>query len=158
MTAAVLLAACGVDEVPVPISQEYERDFIKTFGLVDENQTWRMVEQATVTVEAEEPSNVKAYVNVNGTYHIVADYKDVQGTQTLTFDVPANVQDIKVYVNGIPYGTVSLAFIAPRVTVSSLVPTSTSITLLVRLKLISQTRKITRLSFPRAKIIVIKMA
>ena len=104
MTAAVLLAACGVDEVPVPISQEYERDFIKTFGLIGKDQTWRMVEQATVTVEAEEPSNVKAYVNVNGTYHIVADYKDVQGTQTLTFDVPANVQDIKVYVNGIPYG------------------------------------------------------
>ena len=104
MTAAVLLAACGVDEITVPVDEKYERDFIKTFGLIGKDQTWRMVEQATVTVEAEEPSNVKAYVNVNGTYHIVADYKDVQGTQTLTFDVPANVQDIKVYVNGIPYG------------------------------------------------------
>ena len=114
MTAAVLLAACGVDEVPVPISQEYERDFIKTFGLIGKDQTWRMVEQATVTVEAEEPSNVKAYVNVNGTYHIVADYKDVQGTQTLTFDVPANVQDIKVYVNGIPYGAETRAYIGDK--------------------------------------------
>ena len=114
MTAAVLLAACGVDEVPVPISQEYERDFIKTFGLIGKDQTWRMVEQATVTVEAEEPSNVKAYVIVNGTYHIVADYKDVQGTQTLTFDVPANVQDIKVYVNGIPYGAETRAYIGDK--------------------------------------------
>lgn len=115
MTAAVLLAACGVDEIPVPVSEKYERDFIKTFGLIDKDQTWRMVEQATVTVDAEEPSNVKAYVNVNGTYHIVADYKDVQGTQTLTFDVPANAQDVKVYVNGIPYGAEvdTRAFIAP---------------------------------------------
>ena len=115
MTAAVLLAACGVDEIPVPVSEKYERDFIKTFGLIDKDQTWIMVEQATVTVDAEEPSNVKAYVNVNGTYHIVADYKDVQGTQTLTFDVPANAQDVKVYVNGIPYGAEvdTRAFIAP---------------------------------------------
>ena len=114
MSAAVLLAACGVDEIPVPVTEKYERDFIKTFGLIGKDQTWRMVEQATVTVDTEEPSNVKAYVNVNGTYHIVADYKDVQGTQTLTFDVPANAQDVKVYVNGIPYGAETRAFIAPE--------------------------------------------
>ena len=104
LTAGLLLAACGVDEVSVPIAEQYERDFIKTFGIVDKNQTWRMVSQESVTVETEEPSNVKVYVNVNGAYHIVADYKDVQGAQTLTYDVPANAQDVKVYVNGIPYG------------------------------------------------------
>ena len=104
MSAAVLLAACGVDEIPVPVTQKYERDFIKTFGVIDENQTWRLVEQQSVTVEAEEPSNVKVYVNVGGELYIVADYKDVQGTQTLTYDVPENAQDVTVYVNGIPYG------------------------------------------------------
>ena len=114
MTAAVLLAACGVDEISVPVTQKYERDFIKTFGVIDENQTWRLVEQQSVTVEAEEPSNVKVYVNVGGELYIVADYKNVQGTQTLTYDVPANAQDVKVYVNGIPYGTESRAFIAPE--------------------------------------------
>ena len=114
MSAAVLLAACGVDEIPVPVTEKYERDFIKTFGVVDKDQTWRLVEQQSVTVEAEEPSNVKVYVEVNGTYHIVADYKDVQGTQTLTYDVPANAQDVKVYVNGIPYGAETRAFIAPE--------------------------------------------
>ena len=92
MSAAVLLAACGVDEIPVPVTQKYERDFIKTFGVIDENQTWRLVEQQSVTVEAEEPSNVKVYVNVGGELYIVADYKDVQGTQTLTYDVPANAR------------------------------------------------------------------
>ena len=114
ISAAVLLAACGVDEIPVPVTQKYERDFIKTFGVIDENQTWRLVEQQSVTVEAEEPSNVKVYVNVGGELYIVADYKNVQGTQTLTYDVPANAQDVKVYVNGIPYGTESRAFIAPE--------------------------------------------
>ena len=116
MTAGLLLAACGVDEIPVPITDKYERDFVKTFGKIDKDQTWRMVKQESVTVEAEEPSNVKVYVNVNGEYHIVADYKGVQGTQTLTYDVPANAQDVKVYVNGIPYGADAgtRAFIAPE--------------------------------------------
>ena len=114
MSAAVLLAACGVDEISVPVSEKYERDFIKTFGVVDKNQTWRLVEQQSVTVEAEEPSNVKVYVNVGGELYIVADYKNVQGTQTLTYSKAKSVS-----TSYTPSGSISINSFTPTGSVTT---------------------------------------
>lgn len=114
LAATSLLVACGVDDVPQPsLTETYQRDFIKTFGVIDENHTWRMVEQKSLTIELDEPSTVQVYVYVNGKYYIVANYKNVEGEQTLTYDVPSNATDVKVFVNGEPYEVETRAYIAP---------------------------------------------
>jgi len=55
-----------------------------------------MATQGSVTVTTGSATNIKVYALVDGTYRLVADYADVTGTQTITFDLPKGVEDIKV--------------------------------------------------------------
>ena len=87
--ASVSFAACGVDEdaaKSIPVQESYTRDFIKTFGTINPNQDWNVVEQKSVTINTSSPVDVLIYEKQGGEYKLAADYKAVSGSKTITFD------------------------------------------------------------------------
>ena len=70
--------------------------FKDVFGNIDHSNDWNLAERGTVTVTTSQPSRIKIYANTFGTYKIVGDYEDVNGTQTLGFDIVEGTTDIIV--------------------------------------------------------------
>lgn len=70
--------------------------FQETFGKIDPQQDWNLVERGTVTVTTSEASEVKIYALGEGGYSIVGDYRGVTGMETLGFDVVEGTDSIVV--------------------------------------------------------------
>lgn len=103
-TSCLLVTSCVIDKREiVPAVDKYNEEFVKVFGETDPNHTWSMVENKKVEVNLTKPSNVKVYVKVGKDYHLAADYKDVSGSQQLSFDAPMGCEDVYVTVDGVPY-------------------------------------------------------
>lgn len=96
LTGVMCLSACALEEQTEPAEEAYTKAFIKEFGLIASDQDWNMATQGSVTVNTGSATNVKIYALVDGTYRLVGNYADVTGTQTLTFDIPKGVEDIRV--------------------------------------------------------------
>lgn len=103
-TSCLLVTSCVIDKREiVPAVDKYNEEFVKVFGETDPNHTWSMVENKKVEVNLTKPSNVKVYVKAGKDYHLAADYKDVSGSQQLSFDAPMGCEDVYVTVDGVPY-------------------------------------------------------
>lgn len=103
-TSCLLMTSCVIDKREiVPAVDKYNEEFVKVFGETDPNHTWSMVENKKVEVNLTKPSNVKVYVKAGKDYHLAADYKDVSGSQQLSFDAPMGSEDVYVTVDGVPY-------------------------------------------------------
>ena len=103
-TSCLLATSCVIDKREiVPAVDKYNEEFVKVFGETDPNHTWSMVENKKVEVNLTKPSNVKVYVKAGKDYHLAADYKDVSGSQQLSFDAPMGCEDVYVTVDGVPY-------------------------------------------------------
>lgn len=103
-TSCLLVTSCVIDKREiVPAVDKYNEEFVKVFGETDPNHTWSMVENKKVEVNLTKPSNVKVYVKSGKDYHLAADYKDVSGSQQLSFDAPMGCEDVYVTVDGVPY-------------------------------------------------------
>ena len=106
-TSCLLVTSCVIDKREiVPAVDKYNEEFVKVFGETDPNHTWSMVENKKVEVNLTKPSNVKVYVKAGKDYHLAADYKDVSGSQLLSFDAPMGCEDVYVTVDGVPYNSV----------------------------------------------------
>ena len=106
-TSCLLVTSCVIDKREiVPAVDKYNEEFVKVFGETDPNHTWSMVENKKVEVNLTKPSNVKVYVKAGKDYHLAADYKDVSGSQQLSFDAPMGCEDVYVTVDGVPYNSV----------------------------------------------------
>lgn len=49
---AFLITGCSSDPITLPKSEQYNREFIKTFGVFDRTHDWNHATQATVNVPA----------------------------------------------------------------------------------------------------------
>ncbi|WP_300925223.1 hypothetical protein [Duncaniella muris] len=103
MAGATLLAGCSADPLPVSKSEQYTRDFIKTFGAFDQSHDWNHATQATVTVTTPAPTEVKIMADFEGKRYIFATYTNVEGTKTLNVDIPKGISDLIVAANGKNY-------------------------------------------------------
>lgn len=74
----------------------YKESFAKTFGKIDPEQDWNLASRAGVTVTCDFPTNVKIYAKKGDKFKIVGDYANVNGTQTLYFDLQKGISDILV--------------------------------------------------------------
>lgn len=81
----------------------YTRDFIKQFGIADPNHDWNMATRGGVSVTTSKPTDVKVYAKVGGKRYIFADYKNVNGTEAIEFDLPKGVDQLIVRANGRDY-------------------------------------------------------
>lgn len=117
VAASLVLSSCLENKV----IEAYNEDFENVFGATDPNHTWKMVENQEVEVSLDKPSRVKIYVNSgDDTYRLAADYENVTGTQTLSYDAPMGCEDIDVTVNGVPIREVnSRSITTPKVTVGN---------------------------------------
>lgn len=98
--------SCSNEPYVITAEEEYTRNFIKTFGIIDPNQDWSLAQSSDVTVKVGDiPSHVKAYMKVGDKYYIVADLKDVSGNVSIPFDMPEGTSDILVKINGKRYYT-----------------------------------------------------
>ena len=108
---AIALVACGAalqscqqDRINVTDAKElYTRDFIKQFGIADPNHDWNMATRGGVSVTTSTPTNVKVYAKVGGKRYLFADYKNVNGTEAIEFDIPKGVDQLIVHANGRDY-------------------------------------------------------
>lgn len=104
--AASSLSSCKEEPYIITAEEEYTRNFIKEFGLIDPKQDWNLAEGSNVTVKVgSTPAEVKAYMKVDNTYYLVANLKDVAGDVKIPFDMPEGTTDIMVKINGKRYYT-----------------------------------------------------
>jgi len=95
--AAMLLSAACTDEVPeIPASELYTREFVKEFGVIDGRQDWNNASRGNVQVNTAKSSRVRVTAVIGTHNYLLADYEDVQGKRTLSFDIPKGVTDITV--------------------------------------------------------------
>lgn len=76
--------------------KDYNKNWVERFGNVDPTQDWNGATRGSVTVTTDNATTVKVYALVGDNYSIVGEYDEVNGTQTLSFDIPKGVTDIKV--------------------------------------------------------------
>lgn len=100
-----ILTGCTVDDIPGPDAKElYTREFVKKFGPHSlQSDCWNLVRQASVTVSALNPTDVKVYYETSGRRYLCADYRQITGLETITVDVPADVNNLIVRSNGHTY-------------------------------------------------------
>lgn len=99
VAASMLMTSCLKDRA----IEAYNEDFVSVFGETDPLHTWKMVENQSVEVNVDKPSRVKIYVKAGNAYRLAADYENVSGTQSLSYDAPAGCEDIHVTVDGVPF-------------------------------------------------------
>ena len=98
VAASMLMTSCLKDRA----IEAYNEDFASVFGDTDPLHTWKMVDEKTVEVNVDKPSQVKIYVKAGNSYRLAADYENVSGKRTLSFDAPMGCEDIQVMVDGVP--------------------------------------------------------
>ncbi len=97
LAVALSLAACSdYDNGYTQEQLQYAKDFKEVFGEIDSEQDWNAAERTSVTVTTSQTSEIKIYALVDGTYSIVGDYSNVNGTQELGFDVRKGVTELIV--------------------------------------------------------------
>ena len=93
---SVTISACNVERIEVPADELYAREFIKQIGIIDSKQDCNMAVRGVVTVVSSKPADLKVLADVNGKRYLFADYKNVSGTQEVSFDIPREVKDVIV--------------------------------------------------------------
>lgn len=98
---AVWFVSCQVDRIEVPASEEYNREFIKKFGVPDNNISWNSATTVTVSVDPSllgKASKLNIYTAWPGNpdCHILASW-DVTSGDEFRFDCPVDMQ--AAYVN-----------------------------------------------------------
>ncbi len=79
------LASCSVEEQEIPASEQYAREYYKTFGTNGPTEGFNVVEQKSVHVNSTKPAHVQIFALQSGEYRLAADYQNVTN-QTITFD------------------------------------------------------------------------
>lgn len=99
--AGAILTACTTDEITIPKSELYAREFIKKFGVIDPDRDFNAATHSGVTVVTTRPTDVKIYADINGKRYIFAEGRKISGTTPITFDVPASVKEVLVDAGGV---------------------------------------------------------
>lgn len=100
LTLGAVVSACQSDNIEIPKSELYTREFIKEFGVVDPNHDWNNAAQGSVTVVTSSPTHVEVLADIKGKRYIFADYRKVTGTQEINFTIPKGISNIIVSLNG----------------------------------------------------------
>lgn len=105
LTTGIALSSCTTEQIEIPQSELYAREFIKQFGVVDPNHDWNNATQGSVTVVTSSPSHVEVLADIKGKRYIFADYQNVKGSETIKFTIPKGVSDLIVNIDGRQFKT-----------------------------------------------------
>lgn len=95
-----IVSSCTTETIEIPNEEHYTREFIKQFGVADPDHDWNNATQGSVTVITSTPTNVQVLADIRGDRYIFADYRGVNGSETINFTIPKGVSDIIVTLNG----------------------------------------------------------
>lgn len=95
-----IVSSCTTETIEIPNEELYTREFIKQFGVADPDHDWNNATQGSVTVITSTPTNVQVLADIRGDRYIFADYRGVNGSETINFTIPKGVSDIIVTLNG----------------------------------------------------------
>lgn len=79
------MASCSQEESQLTASEQYAREFYKTFGTNLPTEGMNVVEQKSVKLNCSQPTHVRIYEMQCGEYRLAADWEDVTD-KTITFD------------------------------------------------------------------------
>lgn len=96
LLATFALSACTQETIEIPRSEEYAREFIKQFGIVDPNHDWTAAQHVSVTVKTATPTDIRILADFAGKTYRFGNFKKVNGTQTLSFDLPLGATNLKI--------------------------------------------------------------
>ncbi len=105
VTACVVLPACTSDNIEIPKSELYAREFVKQFGVVDPNHDWNNATQGSVTVITSSPTHVEVLADIHGERYIFADYHNVNGKEDIKFTIPKGASELIVTLDGQQFKT-----------------------------------------------------
>ena len=95
-----MFSACTTDEITIPKSELYAREFIKKFGVIDPNRDLNAARHAGINIVTTSPTDVKVYADVDGKRYLFARGRNISGRATLKFDIPASVKEVIVDAGG----------------------------------------------------------
>ena len=109
-----MFSACTTDEITVPKSELYAREFIKKFGVIDPSRDFSAAVHTGINVVTSAPTDVKVYADIDGKRYIFAEGRGIKGTTPIKFDIPKGVKEVIVDANDCLYktavgGTVTIA-------------------------------------------------
>lgn len=111
MALAAMLTACSTKtELTPDVNEQYTRDFIRHFGSFDPHHDWNMATRASVEVSATTPTDYGVYAEIDGKRYLAGTFEGVEGTQTLSVDVPKGTQRVTAEA-GSSIGATPLAWI-----------------------------------------------
>lgn len=100
--AVLTFASCGDDfdfENHYPgaeLKKEYAQNWVDLYGAIDPNQNWSMAQDTCVTVTVGASSNVKVYGKFDGIFKLVAQYDNLEGTESIPFSVVKGSEELYV--------------------------------------------------------------
>lgn len=111
LSLSAMLTACSTKTDLAPdANEQYTRDFIRHFGSFDPGHDWNMATRASVEVNASTPTDYRVYAEIDGQRYLAGTFEGVEGTQTLSVDVPKGTQRVSAEA-GSSYGDTPLAWI-----------------------------------------------
>lgn len=105
MLFGVLLSGCSADNIEIPRSEIYNREFLKQVGTFASDHDWNFATQASVTVTSSSLTTVKIYAAYDGETYLFGTYTNVSGTKKLNVDVPKGVRELIVRAGGKTFRT-----------------------------------------------------
>lgn len=105
VAASSCLFGCTLDPYIITAEEEYTRNFIKDFGLVDQKQDWNLAKAATVSINLgpEVKEQVKVYGKFQSKYYLLAELTNLSGTVDVPVDLPKDCRDLLVVTGGRKY-------------------------------------------------------
>lgn len=96
--ASACFIGCTLDPYLIPPEEEYTRNFVKDFGLVDASQDWNLAKELNVSINlgSKVYPAVKVYAMHQDKYYLVASLTDISGKIDVPVDVPETCSDIMV--------------------------------------------------------------
>ena len=97
LTGCIAATSCTDEVPPLPLEEIYTREFVKRFGTVDRTHSWNGAQRSTIQVSAgAAPATVTVSGIIDGERYLLARYDNVEGTRTLSFDMPEGCDSLSV--------------------------------------------------------------
>lgn len=100
-----MFTACTTDEITIPKSELYAREFIKKFGVIDPSRDFSAAVHTGINVVTSAPTDVKVYADIDGKRYIFAEGRGIKGTTPIKFDIPKGVNEVIVDAGKFMYKT-----------------------------------------------------
>ncbi len=105
LSSTLLITGCASDLVDTGLdrNEEYNREFIKAFGVPSTSHNWSSAQKTSLTVKSTREEAIKVLYESEGQLFLAGDLTISSGSQQVPFIIPNGVTTLKVEANGTQY-------------------------------------------------------